>query len=143
MKQLPIKSSVESALTTGEIPERIIEKIYKESVWIDDPEQKKEMRKSSNDIIIERRNATKIAGYKKGTITWKKVYCIEAPRSSDASIRLLSSSSYRPLMIGIANPSPSSVCPAIKVVNPKGTKRHEKRESIPTASTISGIKALA
>ena len=93
MKQLPIKSSVERALTIGEIPERIIEKIYRDKVCTDDPEQKKEIRKSSNEIMIDSKKATRIAGYKKGTITWKKVCCIEAPRSKDASIKLLSSSS--------------------------------------------------
>ena len=75
------------------MPDRIIEKIYKESVCTDAPAQKNDIKKSSNDTIIASRNEEKSAGYKKGTITWKKVYWLDAPKSKDASISTSSSSS--------------------------------------------------
>ena len=43
--------------------------MYNDNVCTDDPEQKNEIKKSSNEIITASKNATKIAGYKKGIIT--------------------------------------------------------------------------
>ena len=68
-KQLIKSNNVDKAFTMGEIPERIIEKIYNDNVCTEDPEQKNEIKKSSNEIITANKNATKIAGYKNGTIT--------------------------------------------------------------------------
>lgn len=84
---------VDNAFTTGEIPERIIEKIYKDNVCTDAPAQKNEIKKSSNETMTANKNAEKIAGDKKGTTTLKKVYCVDAPKSKDASINVSSSSS--------------------------------------------------
>ena len=83
---------VERAFTVGEIPDRIIVKIYNDNVWIDDPAQKKVIKKSSKEIIATNKTETIIDGNKNGIVTLKKVYEVEAPRSCEASIKLSSSS---------------------------------------------------
>ena len=59
---------VESALTTGEIPVRIIAKIYNDKVCVVAPAQKNEIKKSSIDIIKTSKLAEASAGNKNGII---------------------------------------------------------------------------
>lgn len=57
---------VDSAFTVGDTPVRIIANIYKDKVCDDVPEQKNEMRKSSNEIIKTSNPAAINAGLSKG-----------------------------------------------------------------------------
>lgn len=133
---------VDSALIKGEAPVRITEKIYSGKVCTDAPAQKNEIIKSSSEIIKTKSPAAINAGANNGNTTLKNVCCLVAPKSYDASMRFTSSSTKRPCNIGITYPNPKSVCPTINVVDPKETERKEKRESNPTANTISGIARL-
>lgn len=74
MHKLTTSNNVDKALTTGDIPERIMEKIYNDNVCTEAPEQKNAIKKSSNETITVNKKAENIAGYKKGTTTWKNVY---------------------------------------------------------------------
>ena len=60
---------VDNALTVGEIPDRIIVKTYNDKVCADEPAQKNDITKSSNETMITSNVETKIAGYKKGKTT--------------------------------------------------------------------------
>ena len=53
---------VDNALTTGVVPERIIENMYMGNVCIEAPEQKNEIIKSSSEIINTKSPEAKSAG---------------------------------------------------------------------------------
>ena len=141
-KLLKRSNNVESALIVGETPVRIIAKIYKESVCAEVPAQKKEIKKSSKEII-NTNNADAIRpGASRGKTIRRKVWFKEAPRSNDASIKLTSSSANRAERTGITYPRPNKVCPAIRVKSPRGIEKNIKKLNKLTAITISGTKRL-
>src|SRR5256885_15078352 len=91
---------VESAFTIGEAPARITAKIYNGNVCIEAPAQKNEIIKSSNEIIKTNNPAAIIAGANNGNTIEKNVCFFVAPKSYEASIKLISNSEKRAYKIG-------------------------------------------
>lgn len=130
--------TVESALTIGEDPERITEKINIGNVCAVAPEQKNERIKSSREIINTSNEAAKSAGERRGKVILKKVCIAVAPKSADASNSRASNERYRAYTSGTAYPKPKSVWLTINVVSPRGTDKKLKTLKRLTARTTSG-----
>ncbi len=79
------KRIVESALTTGDEPERIIAKMYMGKVCVEPLEQKKDKTKSSKEIINTSNADTSNDGESNGNTIRQNVCHDVAPKSNDAS----------------------------------------------------------
>src|ERR1700694_196189 len=77
--------TVATALTTGETPNRSMEKILSGSVVEDGPDTKNVSTKSSNENVNARRPPARMAGYRRGIVMRRRVTSGVAPRSAAAS----------------------------------------------------------